>query len=30
MAFLCSAEARDIDEVLLDVRQDRFKAMMPL
>jgi NAD(P)-dependent dehydrogenase (short-subunit alcohol dehydrogenase family) len=30
MAFLCSAEARGIDEVLLDVRQDRFKAMMPL
>ena len=30
MAFLCSAEARSIDEVLLDVRQDRFKAMMPL
>jgi NAD(P)-dependent dehydrogenase (short-subunit alcohol dehydrogenase family) len=30
MAYLCSAEARAIDEVLLDVRQDRFKAMMPL
>ena len=30
MAYLCSAEARGIDEVLLDVRQDRFKAMMPL
>jgi len=30
MAWLCSAEARGIDEVLLDVRQDRFKAMMPL
>lgn len=30
MAYLCSAEARSIDEVLLDVRQDRFKAMMPL
>jgi NAD(P)-dependent dehydrogenase (short-subunit alcohol dehydrogenase family) len=30
MAYLCSAEARNIDEVLLDVRQDRFKAMMPL
>ncbi|MCA3454382.1 MAG: SDR family oxidoreductase [Rhodobacter sp.] len=30
MAYLCSAEARGIDGVLLDVRQDRFKAMMPL
>jgi len=30
MAYLCSAGARGIDEVLLDVRQDRFKAMMPL
>lgn len=30
MAYLCSAAARGIDEVLLDVRQDRFKAMMPL
>jgi NAD(P)-dependent dehydrogenase (short-subunit alcohol dehydrogenase family) len=30
MGYLCSAEARSIDEVLLDVRQDRFKAMMPL
>jgi len=30
MAYLCGAEARSIDEVLLDVRQDRFKAMMPL
>lgn len=30
MAYLCSAEARSIDEVLLDVRQDRFKVMMPL
>ena len=30
MAWLCSAEARSIDEVLLDVRQDRFKVMMPL
>jgi NAD(P)-dependent dehydrogenase (short-subunit alcohol dehydrogenase family) len=30
MAWLCSAEARAIDEVLLDVRQDRFRAMMPL
>ncbi len=30
MAYLCSAAARGSDEVLLDVRQDRFKAMMPL
>jgi NAD(P)-dependent dehydrogenase (short-subunit alcohol dehydrogenase family) len=30
MAYLCSVEARSIDEVLLDVRQDRFRAMMPL
>jgi len=30
MAYLCSAAACGIDEVLLDVRQDRFKAMMPL
>jgi NAD(P)-dependent dehydrogenase (short-subunit alcohol dehydrogenase family) len=30
LAYLCSAEARAIDEVLLDVRQDRFTAMMDL
>ena len=30
MAYLCSAQARSIDEVLLDVRQDRFTAMMAL
>jgi len=30
LAYMCSAEARSIDEVLLDVRNDRFKAMMPL
>jgi len=30
MAWLCSAEARAVDEVLLDVRQDRFTAMMAL
>lgn len=30
MAFLCGAEARSIDEVLLDVRQDRFVSMMSL
>ncbi|MGB8813416.1 MAG: SDR family NAD(P)-dependent oxidoreductase [Paracoccaceae bacterium] len=28
MAWLCSDQARQVDEVLLDVRQDRFKAMM--
>ena len=28
MAWLCGPDARKIDEVLLDVRQDRFKAMM--
>jgi NAD(P)-dependent dehydrogenase (short-subunit alcohol dehydrogenase family) len=30
LAYMCSAEARRIDEVLLDVRQDRFTAMMDL
>lgn len=30
MAYMCSAEAQAIDEVLLDVRQDRFTAMMDL
>ncbi len=30
LAWMCSAEARSIDEVLLDVRQDRFVAMMDL
>ncbi len=28
IAWLCSAQARDIDEVVLDVRDDRFKMMM--
>jgi NAD(P)-dependent dehydrogenase (short-subunit alcohol dehydrogenase family) len=28
LAWMCSAEARSVDEVLLDVRQDRFTAMM--
>ena len=30
MAYLCSAAARSIDETMLDVRQDRFTAMMAL
>ena len=30
MAWLCSAAARAVEEVLLDVRHDRFTAMMPL
>jgi NAD(P)-dependent dehydrogenase (short-subunit alcohol dehydrogenase family) len=30
LAYMCSAEAGTIDEVLLDVRQDRFTAMMDL
>ena len=30
MAWLCSAQARAVDEVLLDVRQERFTAMMNL
>lgn len=30
MAWLCSDAARSLDEVLLDVRQDRFTAMMNL
>jgi NAD(P)-dependent dehydrogenase (short-subunit alcohol dehydrogenase family) len=30
LAYMCSAQARAIDEVLLDVRQDRFTAMMDL
>lgn len=30
LAWMCSAEARAVDEVLLDVRQDRFTAMMDL
>lgn len=30
LAYMCSAEAHGIDEVLLDVRQDRFTAMMAL
>lgn len=30
MAWLCSQDARAVDEVLLDVRQDRFTAMMGL
>jgi NAD(P)-dependent dehydrogenase (short-subunit alcohol dehydrogenase family) len=30
IAWLCSAAARAVDEVLLDVRQDRFTAMMDL
>jgi NAD(P)-dependent dehydrogenase (short-subunit alcohol dehydrogenase family) len=30
MAWLCSTDAQGVDEVLLDVRQDRFTAMMPL
>ena len=30
LAYMCSAQARGIDEVLLDVRQERFTAMMPL
>lgn len=30
LAYMCSAEARSIDEVLLDVRNDRFVAMMDL
>jgi NAD(P)-dependent dehydrogenase (short-subunit alcohol dehydrogenase family) len=30
LAYMCSAEACSIDEVLLDVRQDRFTAMMDL
>ena len=30
MAWLCSAQARSVDEVLLDVRHDRFTAMMDL
>jgi len=28
MAWLCSSQAREVDELLLDVRQERFKAMM--
>lgn len=28
MAWLCGPEARSLDEVLLDVRDDRFRAMM--
>lgn len=28
MAWLCGAQARDLDEVLLDVRDDFFRAMM--
>lgn len=28
LAWLCGAEAREVDEVLLDVRQQRFKDMM--
>lgn len=28
MAWLCGPQARDIDDVILDVRDDRFKAMM--
>jgi len=30
MAWLCSDAARSVNEVLLDVRQDRFTAMMDL
>ena len=30
IAWLCSPDARAVDEVLLDVRQDRFTAMMDL
>lgn len=30
MAYLCSSAAREIEDVLLDVRDDRFKAMMGL
>jgi NAD(P)-dependent dehydrogenase (short-subunit alcohol dehydrogenase family) len=30
MAWLCSSAARQMDEVLLDVRQERFTAMMDL
>lgn len=30
LAYMCSAQARGIDEVLLDVRHDRFTAMMGL
>ncbi|PZR00764.1 MAG: hypothetical protein DI533_09620 [Cereibacter sphaeroides] len=30
MAYLCSAEAQSIDDPLLDVRQERFTAMMSL
>ncbi len=30
MAWLCSQDARAVDEVLLDVRQERFTAMMAL
>lgn len=30
MAWLCAAPARAVDEVLLDVRHDRFTAMMDL
>jgi hypothetical protein len=28
MAWLCGPQAREIDEVFLDVRQQRFKEMM--
>jgi NAD(P)-dependent dehydrogenase (short-subunit alcohol dehydrogenase family) len=30
MAWLCGAKARELDEVLLDVRDERFTAMMDL
>lgn len=30
LAWLCTAEGRKVDEVLLDVRHDRFTAMMDL
>lgn len=30
MAYLCSPAAREIDDVLLDVRDERFRAMMGL
>jgi NAD(P)-dependent dehydrogenase (short-subunit alcohol dehydrogenase family) len=28
MAWLCSSQARELDKVLLDVRQEPFRAMM--